>query len=179
MHPHNSPKLCIHEICSGSSTSYFIMLSLNSRGGCWWYGSWGLTSPPTSHYMLLPCGRWQQKGRFWWNGLWHGSVYGAEVRNWIPSCGRNGTHWHSLMLVECLWRPNSGCEHTEAVGGAFQQWWQWCEREVMTMQIFMRAACRLLFITGRNALLMVVTILKGNVLYLRICSIKQCYCALL
>ena len=35
------------------------------------------------------------------------------------------------MLVECLWRPNSGCEHSEAVDGAFQQWWQQCERQVV------------------------------------------------
>ena len=38
---------------------------------------------------------------------------------------KNGTYWHSLTLAECLWRPNSGCEHSEAVGGAFQQWQQW------------------------------------------------------
>jgi len=23
------------------------------------------------------------------------------------------------MLAECLWRPNSACEHSEVVGGAF------------------------------------------------------------
>ena len=28
------------------------------------------------------------------------------------------------MLAECLWRPNSGCEHSEVVGGVFQQWRQ-------------------------------------------------------
>ena len=28
------------------------------------------------------------------------------------------------MLAECLWRPNSGSEHSEVVGDAFQQW-QW------------------------------------------------------
>ncbi len=27
---------------------------------------------------------------------------------------------HPLTLAERLWRPNSGCEHSEAVGGAFQ-----------------------------------------------------------
>ena len=27
-------------------------------------------------------------------------------------------------LAKCLWRPNCGCERSEAVGGAFQQWWQ-------------------------------------------------------
>jgi len=28
---------------------------------------------------------------------------------------------HSSMLAEHFWRPNSGCEHSEAVGGVFQQ----------------------------------------------------------
>ena len=26
------------------------------------------------------------------------------------------------MLDECFWRPISGFEHSEVVGGAFQQW---------------------------------------------------------
>ena len=30
---------------------------------------------------------------------------------------KNCARWHSLMLPECLWRPNSGCEHSEVVGG--------------------------------------------------------------
>ena len=30
--------------------------------------------------------------------------------------------WHSSALAEHLWRPNSGCEHSQAIGGAFQQW---------------------------------------------------------
>ena len=44
---------------------------------------------------------------------------------------KSGTQWHSLMLAECLWRPESGCEHSEAVGGAFQQWWQRYGRQAM------------------------------------------------
>ena len=37
-----------------------------------------------------------------------------------------------LTLAECLWGPNNGCEHGEAVSGAFWQWQQqmghicWC-----------------------------------------------------
>ena len=63
------------------------------------------------------------------NGLWHGSDYGAKVCHWLPSCGKNGTQWHSLMHAEHLWRPNNGCQHWEMVGGIFQQWWQRCERQ--------------------------------------------------
>jgi len=47
------------------------------------------------------------------------------------SCGmeflhveKNGPHQHSLTLAERLWKPNSGCEHSEVAGGAFQQWQQ-------------------------------------------------------
>jgi hypothetical protein len=32
-----------------------------------------------------------------------------------------------MTLAERLQRPNSGCEHSEAVGGEFQQWWPRCE----------------------------------------------------
>ena len=52
-------------------------------------------------------------------------TYEAKVHRFIPPCGKNGTHWHSLTLSECLWWSNSGCEHSEEVGGAFQLWrWQ-------------------------------------------------------
>ena len=71
------------------------------------------------------------RGAVWQSGVWLGSMYEAKVCHWIPPCSKNGIHWHSSMLVECLWRPNSGCEHSEAVVGAFQQWWQQCERQAM------------------------------------------------
>ena len=50
---------------------------------------------------------------------------------------KNCTCWYSLMLAECLWSPNSGCENREVVGGAFQQWWQWCERQVVSLLDFL------------------------------------------
>ena len=54
---------------------------------------------------------------------------------------KNGTHWHLLLLSECFWRPKSGCEHREVVGGAFQQWRQ--QWSPLLVQICMNAACRL------------------------------------
>ena len=33
--------------------------------------------------------------------------------------------WHSSIVAEHLWRPKSGHEHSEVVGGVFQQWHQW------------------------------------------------------
>jgi len=35
---------------------------------------------------------------------------------------KNGTHCLALMLAERLWRPNTGCQHGEMVGGVLQQW---------------------------------------------------------
>ena len=65
------------------------------------------------------------KEAVWQNDIWSESAYEAKVSHWIPPCGKkNGPHWHSLTLAECWWRPNSGCEHSEMVGGAFQHWWQ-------------------------------------------------------
>jgi hypothetical protein len=42
---------------------------------------------------------------------------------------RNCSRWHSSTLAERLPRPNSVCENSEAVVGAFQQWQQWCETQ--------------------------------------------------
>ena len=72
----------------------------------------------------------------WRNGIWHGSTREAKVWNWIPVCRENGTHWHSLIADECLWRPKSGCEHSKDVGGAF---WQQSHERQATFQMFMHS----------------------------------------
>jgi len=68
--------------------------------------------------------------------------------------------WHPLTLAEHLWKPNSRC-HTEAMSGAFQQWQQWV---TSTDAGFYKKACRLLFVAGENAQLMVLTMLKNSLL---------------
>ena len=52
-----------YEGCSERNASYFIMSAHDIRGGCWWYDSRARNFPPTFLYMLLPCNRWQQRGR--------------------------------------------------------------------------------------------------------------------
>lgn len=49
--------------CSKNNASYFIMLAHDIRGRWWWYGSRSRTLSPSFHYVLLPCDRWQQRGR--------------------------------------------------------------------------------------------------------------------
>jgi len=42
------------------------------------------------------------RGTVWENSFWHGSMFEAKMWNWIPPCGKNGTHWHSSTIAECL-----------------------------------------------------------------------------
>ena len=132
-------------------------------------GGRAVEAEPSHQYFVTfcCCATEGSKGAVWQNGVCYGRAHEAKVCYWIPPCGKNGTHWHSLMLVEHWWRTNSGCEHGEVeVGGAFQHWWQWYGRQAalqMAMQIFTSTACWLLFIAGEIASLMVVTILRNSV----------------
>ena len=90
------------------------------------------------------------RGAVWQNGVWHGSVYETMGWNWIPPCGKNGTHWHLLNVYG---------DQTVNVG-TMRQWvvhfssgdnnssgdnLHWCRF------FFTSTACRLLFISGENA----------------------------
>ena len=75
---------------------------------------------------------------------------------------KNCTRWHSLVLAECFWRPNSGCEHSRAVVVRFSSG-DSDSRSPLLVQIVLNVVCRLLFIPRENAQLMVETILKKTV----------------
>ena len=71
---------------------------------------------------------------------------------------KNGTHLHSLMLAECLWIPN--CMWAQWCSG-------WCISAVATVTVGHLCWCRLLcvanwllFITGKNVQLIVITMLR-------------------
>ena len=79
---------------------------------------------------------------------------------------KNGTHLHSLMLAECLWKPN--CMWAQWCSG-------WCISAVATVTVGHLCWCRLLcvanwllFITGKNAQLIVITMLRKK---------KQTFCS--
>ena len=41
------------------------------------------------------------RGAVWWNGIWHGSAYEAQVWNWIPPCRKIASvdiHWCLLNV---------------------------------------------------------------------------------
>ena len=110
--------------CSKSNASYLTMLAHNVRGGCWWYGSTAWTFPPITHYILLLFDRWQQRGSPTKRCLTQKYRWSKCVSMTSSMQKKNCSHWHSLILAECLWRPNGVCEHSGTVGGAFQQWRQ-------------------------------------------------------
>jgi len=95
-------------------------------------------------------------GTLWQNGVWHGSAYEAKMWNWITLYRKNVTHWYSLTLDECFWRTNSGCECSGVVVTVTR----------VTSHILNSHAefYELFFIPGKNAWLMVVTVLKNSVL---------------
>ena len=67
------------------------------------------------------------RGSLCQNSIWHRSAYEAKMSLNSSMQKKSDTHWHSSTVAEHLWRPNIGCEHSEAVGGVVQQWWhqQW------------------------------------------------------
>ena len=114
-------EVAYYEGCSKSNASYFMMLTYDIRGR-WWYGSRGWIFPPVFYDMLLPCDGWQQRSSLWHSGIW--SVCETKVLS-LNSCVEKGsTQWHSSILAEHLWRPNSGFEHSEVVDRLFQPWQQ-------------------------------------------------------
>ena len=67
------------------------------------------------------------------------------------------------MLAECQWRPNSGCEHSEARVVSFSSSDGDSDSGVpLLVQIYTSTSCRLLLNTGENAELIVMTILKNS-----------------
>ena len=122
--------MCIHTLThtyihtykdtSKSIVSCFILSAHNIRGR-WWDGSRAWTFPPVFCYTLFLHDRWQQRdGLIQWCLTWK--------CEWNKGVELNSSMWKKLypltFIAECLWRPNSGCEHSEALSGAFQKRWQ-------------------------------------------------------
>ena len=63
---------------------------------------------------------------------------------------KNGTNWHLSILAACLWRPNSGY-------AGKVRWWVVCfnssdSKAPPLVHMFMKGACRLLFIAGKKCM---------------------------
>lgn len=86
----------------------FIMFAyIKSR---WWYSSRGWSFRQTTHNLFLTCYRYQLSCNLVkWHLIWK-SVWKMCVIEFLHA-EKNCTHWQLLTLAECLWRPNSECEH--------------------------------------------------------------------
>jgi len=76
---------------------------------------------------MLSCDRWLQRGSLTkWNLTWK---CGWSKRVSLNSSIQN--LWHPLTFVYACWMflEIKHCEHSEVVGAAFQQWWQWHKRQ--------------------------------------------------
>ena len=116
------------------------------------------------HVMDDRRGATWQKWHLTWECKW------SKGWNWISTCRKNCTYWDSSTLAECLWRSNSGFGHSKAEGGAFQWWqqWQWITSAGTD---FYKYSMQALVHCLRKCIMM-VTILKNSILWLRICSIN-------
>ena len=134
-------------------------------------GSLAVEVEPSHQYSVMFCCHETDSSSWaaWHNSAWHESTFEAQVCYWIPPCRNNCTHWHSSTPV------NIYGDQTVDVSTA--RWWvvhfsrgnNNCGSPPLVQDV-MSKACRLLFIAGKNAKLMVVTVLKISVLYLRVCS---------
>ena len=110
-----------YEVCSKCNDFSFIKSTHNVRDKCWWWYTRGWTFPLIFHLVAV-C-------HIVVEGLSDKMSWDMEVHKnkgtLFPPCRKNCSHWHSSLLAEHWWKPNSGCEHSEPVGGAFQLWWQW------------------------------------------------------
>jgi len=115
--------------------------------------------PPYQHCVTCCCCMTNgSRGAVWQNDSWYGSEYEEIVGHWIPPCEKKG---HPLTSTDVCWK------FMETKQWLWAQWGSgWCssgDRESGShpwVQIFTSVAYRLLFIAGKNAELMVVTMLE-------------------
>mgnify|MGYP001852589811 CR=1 FL=1 len=139
------------------------MLAYDTRNQYWCYGSKGWTFCPI--FFTFCCHVTDgSRGAIWHNGVWSAALvevwrkqrYGTEFLHGEKTASTD-IHQHLLSV--------SG-DQTVDVNAA--RWWWLQQRQhwhwwLRLLQVFMTAACRLLFSTSENSELMIVTTLKNSV----------------
>lgn len=74
----------------------------------------------------------------WQNGVEHGSIYETKFWNLNSPCGKELSHWNSLLFAECFCRLHSECEHSEMVGVMLQQC-QWRHKRQIILWMAMHS----------------------------------------
>ena len=107
-----------YESCSESNASYFIVGPWHQRQ---MLVVWKKRVSLPSNIPLHVVAAWQMVAE----GQSDSMV--SDIEAWMRQrcvseflyAEKNCNHWHSLMLAVHLWRPSSGCEHSEELGGVF------------------------------------------------------------
>ena len=136
---------------------------------CWptmskmYVGGMAIEAELSHHYSItfFCCVTHGSRRTNWQIGVWHGNVDEAKVWNWIPPWGEMASidiHRHFLNIYgdQTVYASTVGwwmVHFTSGDGGS-----------PPLLQIFTSSVCRLLFITGKNAYLMVVTVLRDSIL---------------
>ena len=126
-------------------------------------GGMAVEVEPSYQYSIIFCCYVTDgsRGAAWQNGIWHGSAYKSVKLN-----SSMWKKWHPLTFTDACWTFMETKQ------------WMWAQWGVGVhfssgdsdsgspplLQIFTSPACRLLFIAGENAELMVVAVLKMSVL---------------
>ena len=111
-----------------------------------WIGGMAVEDEPFHQYSITFCYCATDGSRVakWPNGVWHESVNEAKVCHWIAEkAASTNIHWHLLNVYE-----------DQTMDVSTMRPWVVCFSSVNSngvspplMQVFMSAACRLLFIT--------------------------------
>ena len=120
------------------------MLAHNVRGRCWWNGSRSWTFTPIFHFAAM----WQMVAE----GKSDKMASDTEVhmkQRCVTEFPHEEKKWHSLSFINACWTFMETKKWMWAQWDrAFQLWQQQHERQATfwnAVQIFRRAACRLLF----------------------------------
>ena len=108
--------------------------------------------PPSQYsFVFCYCATDGSRGEVWQNGVWHRSVYEANVLNWIPLCEKlvpTDIHWHLLNIYG-----------DQTVNVRTARWWVVCfscgDSDSGTpplWKIFMSSACRFLLINDKKCI---------------------------
>ena len=101
-------------------------------------GGTAVMAEPSHQYSVTRCCRVTDgsRGALWHNGVWHGSVYEAEVCHWVLPCRKNlhpltfiNACWTFMEPRQCMWAQQGGGWFVSAVVTATVGhfcWWRYC-----------------------------------------------------
>ena len=126
------------------------MLAHDVRGGSWWYE---VEVERSSQYSIrwCYCVTGNSRGALWQTDIWHESAYETKMWSWILPCRKK---WHQLAFIStcCLFM-----ETKQWICRGKVRWWVVCfnssdSKAPPLVHMFMKGACRLLFIAGKKCM---------------------------